>query len=225
MRRPIPLKLAPLLIALCLVLSACVRTHTTIQVHPADLISFDVQFRMDKDFARQTGSSPESITEQAKSRLPEAAQAIATFTPIDEAEWVGTHATTVPLPAAQVSEFVQYTRDGSTAKLVLPLEKYSALGQFGDVTDLKSTGVEARVSVVLPGKILGTNGVISGNSVTWDLLAMDSDPWVEAQVGMEWWLIALIAVAVIFGVILVVWGLAKVFRRPRRYPQYQPDRP
>lgn len=180
---------------------------------------------MDKDFARQTGASPESITQQAKSRLPEAAQAIASFTPIEEEEWVGTHATTVPLPAAQVSEFVQYTRAGSTAKLVLPLEKYSALDQFGDIADLKSTGVEARVSVVLPGKILGTNGVISGNSVTWDLLQMDSDPWVEAQVGMEWWLIALIAVAVIFGVILVIWGMAKVFRRPRRYPQYHPARP
>lgn len=211
--------------ALCLVLSACVRTHTTIQVHPADLISFDVQFRMDKDVARQTGASPASITEQAKAQLPEAAQAIASFTPIEEEEWIGTHATTVPLPAAQVSEFVQYTRDGSKARLVLPLEKYSALGQFGDLADLKSTGVEARVSVVLPGKILGTNGVISGNSVTWDLLAMDSDPWVEAQVGMEAWLIALIAVAVLFGVILVVWGLSKLFRRPKRYAAYHPNRP
>lgn len=211
--------------ALCLVLSACVRTHTTIQVHPADLISFDVQFRMDKNVARQTGATPESITAQAKSRLPNAAQAIAAFTPIDEEEWIGTHATTVPLPAAQVAEFVQYTHEGNKVRLVLPLKKYSTLGQFGDITDLKSTGVEARVSVVMPGKILGTNGVISDHSVTWDLLAMDSDPWVEAQVGMEWWLITLIAVAVIFGVILVIWGMAKVFRHPRRRQRYHPDQP
>lgn len=175
---------------------------------------------MNKDFARQTGTSPESITNQAKQRLPQAAQAIASFTPIEEEEWVGTQATTLPLPAAQVSEFVQYTREGSKARLVLPLDKYNAVDQFGDLSELKAAGVEAKVSVVLPGKILGTNGMVVGNSVSWDLLALDADPWVEAQVGMEWWLIALIAVAVIFGAILVIWGLAKVFRRPRRYPQH-----
>lgn len=226
MRRSIPLHLVLLLTAVCLLLSACVRTHTTIQVHPADLISFDVQFRMNKDFARQTGTTAESITAQAKDRLPQAAHAIATFTPIDEEEWVGTHTSTLPLPAAQVVEFVQYTREGSTAKVVLPLARYrsSALDQFGDIADLKSTGAEAKVSVVLPGKIVGTNGVISGDSVTWDLLTMNEDPWVEAQVGMEWWLIALIATAVIFGLILVMWGLSKLFRHPRRNPNYHPTR-
>ena len=138
---------------------------------------------------------------------------------------MGTHATTIPLPADRVREFVLYTRDGAKARVTLPLERYRVLNGIGSVADLRQAGVEAKVSVAFPGKVLATNGVVTGNTVTWDLLQIDGDPWAEAQVGMEWWLIILIAIAVIFGVILVIWGLARIFRHPRRNPRYHPDRP
>lgn len=225
MQRFFPLHLAALLLLVGVLLSACVRTNTTIQIHPADLVSFDMEFRMNRTFANQTGATPDTITQNAKERLPAAAQAIATFTPIEEPEWVGTHATTIPLPADRVREFVLYTRDGAKARVTLPLERYRVLDGIGSVADLRQAGVEAKVSVAFPGKVLATNGVVTGNTVTWDLLQIDGDPWAEAQVGMEWWLIILIAIAVIFGVILVIWGLARIFRHPRRNPRYHPDRP
>ncbi len=197
-------------------LTACVRSHTTIEIHPADLVSFDIQVRATRSLVEQANLSSAALIESAKKRIPEPAQAVSTIEPIEEPDWVGARLTTLPIPANQANQFVRYERDGNKARVDV-LYANIRPKEFGvDDQALKSAGAEMTISAVFPGRVLASNGVIRENTVTWDLLTMTEDPWVEAQVGPETWVIAAAIGIGALGIVMLVYGVVRLARAPRR---------
>lgn len=203
-------RLIPLFFALVLLLSACVRQETTIRVHPADLMSFDVQLRMKRALSEELGYSSQDFVNQAKKSLPAQVQGVAEITPVDEPEWVGTKLTTPPVPANQI-EFVDYTRDGGRARLEINLNNINA-EEIRELPALKSFGAQVIMTAVFPDEVIASNGVYSGNEVTWDLLELNENPWVEARVGPELWVIIALIGAACLGLVVILVGIVRMLR-------------
>lgn len=204
-------RLLPLLIACLFVLSACVRSETQISVLPGDLITFDIQVRLNRTLAEQGDITPETLAEDAKKRIPEDAHAVVTINQIDEPDWIGTHVSTLPLPANQYHQILTLTRESGTLRLEIPTQ--SIIPQQVNLENLKQFGAAATLAIHMPGQIIEANGEISERTVRWDLtnppetfvvVCVNDTAW-------TWWIAAGVGGAL--GILLILIGLIKWWRR------------
>lgn len=67
---------------------------------------------------------------------------------------------------------IEIKTDGNTTTLSITMENEDIAEEIGskEMIEIMKANIDAKFKITVPGEILNTNGVISGKTVTWDLL-------------------------------------------------------
>jgi hypothetical protein len=210
-------------LALVLALTGCMKVDARMAINDDDTVSGFVVMALDKRLTSLTGQSQDQLI-AGLTLKPDALGPGTTVEPYADDAYVGRRwtFTNVPLSRFHGTDQVSMTlaHDGRTYLLngVADLRTVNltdpAVQRFADL-------FAVNVSVTFPGKVVESNGVLVGNTVTWTPKAGQSTPMhAKAESGgIAWWpwgvavFVLLIVVATVVGVVL----LAR--RRPAASPE------
>lgn len=166
-------------LALVAALSGCMQLNLGLTVNPDDTISGQLLLTAQKSVLKQRNPDVAVAFAELRQNIP--TLPAGTETRYEDGNFYGIQITYRKTPLAQfTSESVNLVRDGDLYRFSLPLDpkKYGGKVAEQDPRNQQAfmTLMSFEISVTFPGRVLDTNGTITGRSVSWKVVANQPKP-------------------------------------------------
>ncbi|WP_422747930.1 LppM family (lipo)protein [Micromonospora sp. WMMD1219] len=166
-------------LALVAILSGCMQLNLGLTVNDDDTVSGQLLLTAPKSVLKQRNPDPAVAFAELRPNIPSLPPGAETR--YEDATSYGIQITYRKTPLAQfTSESVNLVRDEDLYRFSLPLDPKKYGGKFGQQDPRQQqafmTLMEFEISVTFPGRVLDTNGTITGRSVSWKVVANQPKP-------------------------------------------------
>lgn len=161
---------------LAFLLGACLKLDMDLEVSADDTVDGSVVFALDKELLELSGQSLEDVL-GTEIPVPTEAEGVSAE-PYEDDEFAGQEFTFDGVPLQQFNqsedaEQLQIVREGDLFRVTGVLDLSGATGAtglsgFGEGLAEAFEGAELRVRISFPGDVSESNGVVAGNTVTWE---------------------------------------------------------
>ncbi|MFD6665450.1 LppM family (lipo)protein [Micromonospora chalcea] len=178
LRRSRAFRLAACL-ALVAILSGCMQLNLGLTVNDDDTVSGQLLLTAPKSVLRQRNPDPAVAFAQLRPNIPSLPPGAESR--YEDATSYGIQITYRKTPLAQfTSESVNLVRDDDLYRFSLPLDPKKYGGMIGQQDPRQQqafmTLMAFEISVTFPGRVLDTNGTVTGRSVSWKVVANQPKP-------------------------------------------------
>lgn len=166
-------------LALVAILSGCMQLNLGLTVNDDDTVSGQLLLTAPKSVLKQRNPDPAVAFAELRPNIPSLPPGAETR--YEDATSYGIQITYRKTPLAQfTSESVNLVRDDDLYRFSLPLDPKKYGGKFGQQDPRQQqafmTLMAFEISVTFPGRVLDTNGTITGRSVSWKVVANQPKP-------------------------------------------------
>ncbi|MEU7953667.1 DUF3153 domain-containing protein [Micromonospora chalcea] len=166
-------------LALVAILSGCMQLNLGLTVNDDDTVSGQLLLTAPKSVLKQRNPDPAVAFAELRPNIPSLPPGAETR--YEDATSYGIQITYRKTPLAQfTSESVNLVRDDDLYRFALPLDPKKYGGKFGQQDPRQQqafmTLMAFEISVTFPGRVLDTNGTVTGRSVTWKVVANQPKP-------------------------------------------------
>ncbi|MEU5831664.1 LppM family (lipo)protein [Micromonospora tulbaghiae] len=166
-------------LALVAILSGCMQLNLGLTVNDDDTVSGQLLLTAPKSVLKQRNPDPAVAFAELRPNIPSLPPGAETR--YEDATSYGIQITYRKTPLAQfTSESVNLVRDEDLYRFSLPLDPKKYGGKFGQQDPRQQqafmTLMEFEISVTFPGRVLDTNGTVTGRSVSWKVVANQPKP-------------------------------------------------
>ncbi|WP_431943305.1 LppM family (lipo)protein [Micromonospora marina] len=166
-------------LALVAILSGCMQLNLGLTVNDDDTVSSQLLLTAPKSVLKQRNPDPAVAFAELRPNIPSLPPGAETR--YEDATSYGIQITYRKTPLAQfTSESVNLVRDDDLYRFSLPLDPKKYGGKFGQQDPRQQqafmTLMAFEISVTFPGRVLDTNGTITGRSVSWKVVANQPKP-------------------------------------------------
>ncbi|MFG1712365.1 LppM family (lipo)protein [Micromonospora sp. NPDC049203] len=166
-------------LALVAILSGCMQLNLGLTVNNDDTVSGQLLLTAPKSVLKQRNPDPAVAFAELRPNIPSLPPGAETR--YEDATSYGIQIAYRKTPLAQfTSESVNLVRDDDLYRFSLPLDPKKYGGKVGQQDPRQQqaflTLMEFEISVTFPGRVLDTNGTVTGRSVTWKVVANQPKP-------------------------------------------------
>ncbi|MBB5114415.1 DUF3153 domain-containing protein [Micromonospora echinospora] len=166
-------------LALVAILSGCMQLNLGLTVNDDDTVSGQLLLTAPKSVLRQRNPDPAVAFAQLRPNIPSLPPGAESR--YEDATSYGIQITYRKTPLAQfTSESVNLVRDDDLYRFSLPLDPKKYGGMVGQQDPRQQqafmTLMAFEISVTFPGRVLDTNGTVTGRSVSWKVVANQPKP-------------------------------------------------
>ncbi|MFD6609516.1 LppM family (lipo)protein [Micromonospora chalcea] len=166
-------------LALVAILSGCMQLNLGLTVNDDDTVSGQLLLTAPKSVLRQRNPDPAVAFAQLRPNIPSLPPGAESR--YEDATSYGIQITYRKTPLAQfTSESVNLVRDDDLYRFSLPLDPKKYGGMIGQQDPRQQqafmTLMAFEISVTFPGRVLDTNGTVTGRSVSWKVVANQPKP-------------------------------------------------
>ncbi|MFF0656403.1 LppM family (lipo)protein [Micromonospora tulbaghiae] len=166
-------------LALVAILSGCMQLNLGLTVNDDDTVSGQLLLTAPKSVLKQRNPDPAVAFAELRPNIPSLPPGAETR--YEDATSYGIQITYRKTPLAQfTSESVNLVRDDDLYRFSLPLDPKKYGGKFGQQDPRQQqafmTLMAFEISVTFPGRVLDTNGTVTGRSVSWKVVANQPKP-------------------------------------------------
>ncbi|WP_225853451.1 DUF3153 domain-containing protein, partial [Micromonospora sp. AMSO1212t] len=166
-------------LALVAILSGCMQLNLGLTVNDDDTVSGQLLLTAPKSVLKQRNPDPAVAFAELRPNIPSLPPGAETR--YEDATSYGIQITYRKTPLAQfTSESVNLVRDEDLIRFSLPLDPNKYGGKFGQQDPRQQqafmTLMAFEISVTFPGRVLDTNGTVTGRSVSWKVVANQPKP-------------------------------------------------
>ncbi|MFD4208094.1 LppM family (lipo)protein [Micromonospora tulbaghiae] len=166
-------------LALVAILSGCMQLNLGLTVNDDDTVSGQLLLTAPKSVLKQRNPDPAVAFAELRPNIPSLPPGAETR--YEDATSYGIQITYRKTPLAQfTSESVNLVRDEDLIRFSLPLDPNKYGGKVGQQDPRQQqafmTLMAFEISVTFPGRVLDTNGTVTGRSVSWKVIANQPKP-------------------------------------------------
>ncbi|MFG1738859.1 LppM family (lipo)protein [Micromonospora chalcea] len=166
-------------LALVAILSGCMQLNLGLTVNDDDTVSGQLLLTAPKSVLKQRNPDPAVAFAQLRPNIPSLPPGAESR--YEDATSYGIQITYRKTPLAQfTSESVNLVRDDDLYRFSLPLDPKKYGGMIGQQDPRQQqafmTLMAFEISVTFPGRVLDTNGTVTGRSVSWKVVANQPKP-------------------------------------------------
>ncbi|WBC07924.1 DUF3153 domain-containing protein [Micromonospora sp. WMMA1947] len=166
-------------LALVAIMSGCMQLNLGLTVNDDDTVSGQLLLTAPKSVLKQRNPDPAVAFAELRPNIPSLPPGAETR--YEDATSYGIQITYRKTPLAQfTSESVNLVRDEDLIRFSLPLDPQKYGGKFGQQDPRQQqafmTLMAFEISVTFPGRVLDTNGTVTGRSVSWKVIANQPKP-------------------------------------------------